>query len=102
MYGRTLYGGNLVRKVIVAAACAALLTAGACRKVSDGQLEYEKPVVGTQTDTATVPTLDVTTDSTKVTVPNIDVKKDSAKIKIPKIKVNTAEENKKKAKKGGE
>jgi hypothetical protein len=73
--------------MIVAAALAALTVTSACRKVDDGKMEVEKPVVGTQTDTVHYPSLDVTTDSTTIAVPDVDIKKDSAKVKVPKIKV---------------
>jgi hypothetical protein len=59
----------------------------ACSKTKDGDLEVEKPVVGTVTDTMNIPSVDVTTDTAKVTVPNVDIKKDTASIKVPKVEI---------------
>ena len=74
-----------MRKILALAILAASITA--CSKTKDGDLEVEKPVVGTVTDTLNVPSVDVTTDTAKVTVPDIDVKKDTANIKVPKVEV---------------
>jgi hypothetical protein len=74
-----------VRKILALAILAASITA--CSKTKDGDLEVEKPVVGTVTDTLNVPSVDVTTDTAKVMVPDIDVKKDTANIKVPKVEV---------------
>lgn len=80
-----ILGRRLVRKVLALAILAASITA--CSKTKDGDLEVEKPVVGTVTDTLNVPSVDVTTDTAKVTVPDIDVNKDTATIKVPKVEV---------------
>lgn len=74
-----------MRKLLAVAILAVSITA--CKKTDGGDLEVEKPVVGTVTDTLNVPSVDVTTDSAKVTVPDIDVKKDTATIKVPKVEV---------------
>lgn len=74
-----------MRKVLALAILAASITA--CSKTKEGDLEVEKPVVGTVTDTLNVPSVDVTTDTAKVTVPKVEVKKDTANIKVPKIEV---------------
>ena len=74
-----------MRKVLALAILAASITA--CSKTKEGDLEVEKPVVGTVTDTLNVPSVDVTTDTAKVTVPDIDVKKDTANIKVPDIDI---------------
>ena len=74
-----------MRKLLALAILAASITA--CSKTKEGDLEVEKPVVGTVTDTLNVPSVDVTTDTAQVTVPNIDVKKDTMNIKVPKVEV---------------
>ena len=74
-----------MRKVLALAILAASITA--CSKTKEGDLEVEKPVVGTVTDTLNVPSVDVTTDTAKVTVPDIDINKDTAAIKVPKVEV---------------
>ena len=74
-----------MRKVLVLAILAASITA--CKKTSEGDLEVEKPVVGTVTDTLNVPSVDVTTDTAKVVVPDVDINKDTASIKVPKVEV---------------
>lgn len=78
-------GGRLVRKILALAILAASITA--CSKTKEGDLEVEKPVVGTVTDTLNVPSVDVTTDTAKVTVPNVDIHKDTANIKVPKVEI---------------
>jgi len=79
-------GRLLVRKLLVVAALLAVSVTG-CKKTESGDLEVEKPVVGTQTDTVNVPSVNVTTDTAQVTVPKVEVKKDTAKIKVPKVEV---------------
>ena len=74
-----------VRKVLILAILAASITA--CSKTKEGDLEVEKPVVGTVTDTLNVPSVDVTTDTAKVVVPDVDIKKDTANIKVPKVNI---------------
>lgn len=74
-----------MRKLLALAILAASITA--CSKTNEGDLEVEKPVVGTVTDTLNVPSVDVTTDTVKVAVPEVDIKKDTATIKVPKVEV---------------
>jgi hypothetical protein len=66
----------------------AVVSVSACKKTGPGEYEVQKPVVGTQTDTITTPTVTVGTDSATVAVPKVEVKKDSATIKVPTVKVN--------------
>jgi hypothetical protein len=80
-----ILGRRLVRKLLAMAILAASITA--CSKTKDGDLEVEKPVVGTVTDTLNVPSVDVTTDSMKVGVPDVDINKDTATIKVPKVEI---------------
>ncbi len=74
-----------MRKLLAVAILAVSITA--CKKTADGDLQVEKPVVGTVTDTLNVPSVEVSSESTKVAVPKVEVKKDSATIKVPTIKV---------------
>lgn len=74
-----------MRKLLALAILAASITA--CSKTKEGDLEVEKPVVGTVTDTLNIPSVDVTTDSVKVTVPEVSIKKDTATIKVPKVEI---------------
>jgi hypothetical protein len=76
----------LVGKLLVAAALLAISTT-ACKKTDSGDLEVEKPVVGTVTDTVNVPKVEVGTDTAQVTVPKVEVKKDTASIKVPTVKI---------------
>ena len=62
-----------MRKLIGLAMVAVAVTA--CSKTDSGDLEVEKPVVGTVTDTLNVPSVEVGTDTPQVTVPDIDVKR---------------------------
>ncbi|MEJ7759639.1 MAG: hypothetical protein WKF55_08595 [Gemmatimonadaceae bacterium] len=74
-----------MRKLFAVAVLAVSITA--CSKTADGDLEVEKPVVGTVTDTMNIPSVEVGTDTTRVVTPDIDVKKDTTMIKTPDIKV---------------
>ena len=78
-------GRRLVRKLIGLAMLAVAVTA--CSKTDSGDLEVEKPVVGTVTDTLNIPSVDIGTDTTQVTVPNIDVRKDTVNIKTPTVDI---------------
>lgn len=74
-----------MRKLVAVAILAVSITA--CSKTESGDLEVEKPVVGTVTDTLNVPSVDVTTDTVTVAVPDIDITKKEATIKVPKVEV---------------
>lgn len=74
-----------MRKLLAVAILAVSITA--CKKTAGGDLEVQKPVVGTVTDTLNVPSVSVTTDSATVAVPKIEVKQDSATIKVPKVTI---------------
>ncbi len=77
-----------MRKLAAVAAVLAVVGVSACKKTAPGEYEVQKPVVGTQTDTVTTPTVSVGTDTTHVTVPKVEVKKDTATIKTPTVQVN--------------
>ena len=62
-----------MRKLIGLAMLAVAVTA--CSKTESGDLEVEKPVVGTVTDTLNVPSVEVGTDSVTVKVPDIEIKR---------------------------
>ena len=62
-----------MRKLIGLAMLAVAVTA--CSKTESGDLEVEKPVVGTVTDTLNVPSVEVGKDTVAVTVPTVEVKK---------------------------
>lgn len=62
-----------MRKLIGLAMLAVAVTA--CSKTESGDLEVEKPVVGTVTDTLNVPSVEVGTDTVSVKVPDINVKR---------------------------
>ncbi len=63
----------MVKLLVVAALLAVSVTA--CKKTESGDLEVEKPVIGTQTDTLNVPTVEVGMDTAMVKVPTVKVKK---------------------------
>jgi hypothetical protein len=77
-----------VRKLAVVAAVMAVVSVSACKKTGAGDYDVQKPVVGTQTDTVTTPTMSVGTESATVNVPKVEVKKDSATIKVPTVQIN--------------
>jgi len=76
----------LVGKLLVVAALLAV-SVTACKKTESGDLEVEKPVVGTVTDTLNVPKVEVGTDTVGVKVPNVEVHQDTANIKVPTVKI---------------
>lgn len=76
-----------MRKIAVAAVLMAVVSVSACSKTESGDLEVEKPVVGTVTDTLNIPSIEVGTDSTTVAVPKVEVTKDSATIKTPTVDI---------------
>lgn len=80
----TKLGGGM-KKIILLAGC--VMALAGCSKTSDGDLEVERPVMGTVTDTVNIPTIEVTTEEKQVTVPTIEVKKDSATIKVPEVQI---------------
>jgi hypothetical protein len=75
----------VVKLLVVAAVLAVSVTA--CKKTPEGDLEVERPVVGTVTDTLNVPKVEVGTDTTNVTVPTVEVGKDTVGIKTPTVKI---------------
>jgi hypothetical protein len=87
-----------VRTLLLSAAIGTLLTATACRKTAGGDVEVDKPVVGTVKDTINVPSVDVGTKTDSVTVPTVGTKKDTVTVptvgtkkkavKVPTVKVN--------------
>ena len=65
-----------MKKLMLAVAIVALVSAGACKKTGEGQYEVEKPVVGTETDTVHTPSVETGTvkDTVTITRPTVDVK----------------------------
>jgi len=82
----TMPGRLLVGKLLVVAAVLAV-SLTACKKTENGDLQVEKPVVGTVTDTLNIPKVEVGTDTTKVAVPAVEVHKDTMSIKTPTVKI---------------
>ena len=64
-----------MRKLMVAAAFAALAGVAACQKTGEGEYQVETPDVDVSRDTTTVrtPTVDVRPETATVVVPNVDV-----------------------------
>jgi len=79
-----------VRKLIAFVAIAAASSVPACKKTGPGEYEVQKPVIGTQTETVTTPTISVGTETTRVEVPKVTVKRDTAAMQIPTVRVNPA------------
>lgn len=75
-------------RITLAVTVAALGALAACKRTANGDVEVQKPVVGTVTDTVHTPTVDVTKDTVNVQTPKVEVKKDSTKVTVPKVKVN--------------
>ncbi len=76
-----------MRKIAAVAVIMAVVSVSACKKTDSGDLEVEKPVVGTVTDTLNIPSVEVGTESTTVAVPKVEVKQDSVTIKTPTVDV---------------
>jgi hypothetical protein len=81
-----------VRKFPLVAAIAVLAAASACKKTGEGQYEVEKPVVGTQTDTVTTPSVETGTAKDTISVPDVDVNTKKKEVNLPKVEVKTPEE----------
>ena len=66
-----------MNKLTLVVAIAALTTLSACKKTGEGQYEVQKPVIGTETDTVNVPTVETGTvkDTIEVTRPTVEIKK---------------------------
>ena len=79
-----------MRKLTAVAALMAASTALACKKTGPGQYEVKTPVLGTQTETVTTPTISIGSETTHVAVPKVTVKKDTAAVKVPTIQINPA------------
>ena len=75
-----------VRKLTAVLALAALVATGACKKTGEGEYEVQKPVVGTQTDTVTTPTVDVGTTKDTINVPKVTTEK--KEVTVPTVDVN--------------
>ncbi len=76
-----------MRRITILTMAALMLAPAACKRTANGDVEYEKPVVGTQTDTMNVPQVEVSKDTATITTPDVDVKKDTTKVTVPKVKV---------------
>ena len=79
-----------MRKLAILVALTATL--GACKKVGEGQVEVEKPVVGTQTDTINTPSVDIGTKTDTITTPTVGTKQ--TEVKVPTVDVKSPSENK--------
>jgi hypothetical protein len=96
--GRLNLEENVVRTMIFTAAIGTLLITGACRRTAGGDVEVDKPVVGTVKDTVHTPSVDVGTRTDTVNVPTVGTKKDTVTVptvgtrkkvvKVPTAKVN--------------
>ena len=79
-----------MRKLAIAIALTATLAA--CKKTGEGQYEVEKPVVGTQTDTISTPSVDVGTKTDTITTPTVGTKQ--TEVQVPTVDVKSPSENK--------
>jgi hypothetical protein len=75
----------MMRKLFCAAVL--VLSATACKKVSNGTYEIQKPVIGTVTDTVHTPVVQGHMETEKVAVPKVEIHKDSETIKVPKLDI---------------
>lgn len=60
----------------------------ACRKTGEGEYEYQKPVVGTETDTVHTPTVEAGTRKDTITVPTVTTEK--REVTVPTVDVEPA------------
>jgi hypothetical protein len=81
-----------VRKLTLAAAIAAFVVTGACKKTGEGEYEVQKPTVGTTTDTVQTPSVETGTVKDTLTVPKVTTEK--KEVKVPKVDVKTPDERK--------
>ena len=76
-----------MRKITIATAMALAAVVGACKKTSNGDVEVQRPTIGTTTDTIHTPTVEVGKDTHTVVTPKVEVRKDTSKVVTPKVKV---------------
>jgi len=74
-----------VRALTAAVLAVALAAVAGCRKTGEGQYEVDKPVIGTEKDTVTTPSVDVGTRKDTVTVPTVETKK--KEVRVPTVDV---------------
>jgi hypothetical protein len=79
-------------RTILAAAIAALALTSACDKKADGEYEVEKPVIGTETDTISTPTVETGTVKDTISVPDVDVNTEKKEVNVPDVDVETPSE----------
>ena len=83
-----------MRKFILAAGIAALWGSSACRKTGEGEGEYEvrRPVIGLETDTVEMPSVETGTVKDTITVPKVESQK--KEVTVPKVEVKPPKERK--------
>jgi hypothetical protein len=75
-----------VNKLTLVVALVALTMLSACKKTGEGQYEVQKPVIGTETDTLNMPTVETGTVKDTITVPTVGTEK--KEVTLPKVEVN--------------
>lgn len=81
-----------MQKLSLAAAAAAIVLTGACKKTGEGQYEVQKPTLGTTTDTVQTPSVETGTVKDTINVPKVTTEK--KEVNVPKVEVKTPEERK--------
>ena len=81
-----------MRKLTLAAAIAALIITGACKKTGEGEYEVQKPTIGTKTDTVETPSVETGIVKDTLTVPTVGTEK--KEVDVPTVKVVTPEDRK--------
>ena len=81
-----------MRNFTLVAAVAALAATSACKKTGEGEYQVEKPVVGSETDTISTPSVETGTVKDTINVPDVDVKTEKKEVNLPKVDVETPSE----------
>ena len=81
-----------MRSATLAAAVAAFVLTTACEKTGEGEYEVEKPVIGSETDTIEMPSVETGSVKDTINVPDVDVKSKRREVDLPKIDVETPSE----------
>ncbi len=81
-----------MRKFILAAGIAALWGSSACRKTGEGEYEVRRPVIGLETDTVEMPSVETGTVKDTITVPKVESQK--KEVTVPKVEVKPPKERK--------
>jgi hypothetical protein len=81
-----------MRSATLAAAIAVFLLTSACKRTGEGEYQVEKPVIGSETDTVRMPSVETGSVKDTINVPDVDVKSEKKEVDLPKVDVEPPSE----------